>query len=185
MRVLFALYAEKTHLFSMVPLAWALQAAGHEVRIASQPELAPTITATGLTAVPVGKDHSLWRIPSSQEVARSGRIPPFHAADLPDRELRWEYLESGYASSVRWWLGMVNDPLVEGLTRLALSWRPDLVVWEQTSFAGAIAAEACGAAHARTTWAPDFHGRLRDRYLRLKAARPEGQRDDPLQEWLT
>ncbi|MEV1049524.1 hypothetical protein AB0J18_31200, partial [Streptomyces sp. NPDC049916] len=62
MRVLFVLYAEKTHLYIQVPLARALEAAGHEVRVASQPELAPEITRAGLTAVAVGRDHGMGRL---------------------------------------------------------------------------------------------------------------------------
>ncbi|WP_051915552.1 hypothetical protein [Streptomyces aureocirculatus] len=61
-RVLFVLYAEKTHLFIQVPLARAFAAAGHEVRVASQPELVPEITRAGLTAVPVGRDHAMGRL---------------------------------------------------------------------------------------------------------------------------
>ncbi|MFE7135993.1 activator-dependent family glycosyltransferase, partial [Streptomyces sp. NPDC057638] len=62
MRVLFTAYAVRTHFFSMVPLAWAMSAAGHEVRVASQPGLVPDITGAGLTAVPLGRDHQMWRV---------------------------------------------------------------------------------------------------------------------------
>lgn len=48
MRVLFATWAASAHLYNLVPLAWAFVAAGHEVRIASQPALASTLAATGL-----------------------------------------------------------------------------------------------------------------------------------------
>lgn len=54
MRVLLVSFPWKTHFFSLVPLGWALQAAGHEVRVASEPYLLDTITGTGLTAVGVG-----------------------------------------------------------------------------------------------------------------------------------
>ncbi|MGW1290379.1 activator-dependent family glycosyltransferase, partial [Streptomyces sp. NPDC002586] len=54
MRILFATFAVKTHLHPQIPIAWALRAAGHDVRVASQPDLAPDITGAGLTAVPVG-----------------------------------------------------------------------------------------------------------------------------------
>ena len=46
----------------MVPLAWALRAAGHDVRVAVQPSFAATVTSAGLTAVPVGRDRSTWRL---------------------------------------------------------------------------------------------------------------------------
>ena len=44
MRVLFAAHAERTHFYSMIPLAWALRTAGHEVYVASQPALTDDIT---------------------------------------------------------------------------------------------------------------------------------------------
>jgi len=54
MKVLFTTWAWPSHFFPLVPLAWALRAAGHEVRVASGPELAGTIRASGLPAVSVG-----------------------------------------------------------------------------------------------------------------------------------
>src|SRR5256885_12296874 len=54
MKVLFTTWAWPSHFFPMVPLAWALRSAGHEVRIASGPELERTIRDAGLPAVAVG-----------------------------------------------------------------------------------------------------------------------------------
>ncbi|MFF3552991.1 activator-dependent family glycosyltransferase [Streptomyces tsukubensis] len=54
MRVLFTTHTAKSHLFAQVTLAWALRAAGHEVQMAGQPDLAADITGTGLTAVTAG-----------------------------------------------------------------------------------------------------------------------------------
>ncbi|MBR8745545.1 glycosyl transferase family 28, partial [Nocardiopsis sp. MG754419] len=62
-------------------------------------------------------------------------------------------------------------------------WRPDLVVWEPTTYAGAIAAEACGAAHARLTWGVDFHGAAREHHVRLRDEVPG--REDPLRDWMS
>ena len=61
MRVLFVSLSEKSHVYLMVPLAWALSAAGHDVRVASYPLAVETITRAGLTAVPVGTDHGVHR----------------------------------------------------------------------------------------------------------------------------
>ena len=61
MRVLFVTSPEKTIFLSMVPMAWALRTAGHEVRVASRPGFANVITQAGLTAVPAGRDTDLWR----------------------------------------------------------------------------------------------------------------------------
>ncbi|MFB7086476.1 activator-dependent family glycosyltransferase [Streptomyces sp. NPDC056296] len=54
MRVLFTTHTAKSHLFAQVPLAWALRAAGHEVQMAGQPDLADDIKGAGLTAVTAG-----------------------------------------------------------------------------------------------------------------------------------
>src|SRR5262245_47355088 len=56
MRVLFTTFAWPSHYFPMVPLAWALRAAGHDVRMTSQPELLPTMRDSGLLATAVGRD---------------------------------------------------------------------------------------------------------------------------------
>ncbi|MFI1169810.1 glycosyl transferase family 28, partial [Streptomyces sp. NPDC020801] len=55
MRVLFTAFAAKSHAYTQFPLAWALRTAGHEVCVASQPDLVEDITRAGLTAVPVGR----------------------------------------------------------------------------------------------------------------------------------
>lgn len=49
----------KTHLFNFVPLAWALQTAGHQVHVASEPDMIGAIIGAGLTAVPVGSGETM------------------------------------------------------------------------------------------------------------------------------
>src|SRR5688500_2073889 len=55
MRVLFTTWAWPSHYFPLVPLAWALRSAGHEVLMTSQPDLLPPMRASGLPAVAVGR----------------------------------------------------------------------------------------------------------------------------------
>src|SRR5687767_9215906 len=59
MRVLITTMPAAAHLYPYVPLAWALQSAGHEVRVASHPDMADTIVKAGLTAVAVGEKEDL------------------------------------------------------------------------------------------------------------------------------
>ncbi|QVQ51826.1 activator-dependent family glycosyltransferase [Spiractinospora alimapuensis] len=185
MRILFATYSEKSHLFSMVPLAWAFRAAGHEVRIASNPELEGAITRTGLTAVPVGHDHDLWRVLQTVLGAtRWAQVPPFDAADVPSEELTWERLRAGYEMIVPWWFQLINEAIGGELIEFCRSWEPDLVVWEPTTYVGAVAAEAVGVPHVRTTLGVDVHGRLREEFVRLRDDHGLGPKDDPLASWL-
>ncbi|MDG4827784.1 activator-dependent family glycosyltransferase [Solwaraspora sp. WMMD1047] len=183
MRIIFATYSEKTHFWSMVPLAWALRNAGHEVVVASQPALADAITATGLTAVPVGTDHRFHQV-----MRRTGRLTrddplPFDFA-RPTEQLSWEYLRDGYRQFVPWWCRLVNDTMVDDLVGFCQRWRPDLVLWEPVSYAGSIAATAIGVTHARVMWSVDLFTRMRRHFLRLGEQQPADQRCDPLADWL-
>lgn len=197
MRVLFATYSERTHFHAMVPLAWALVTAGHEVRVASQPALTDVITRTGLTAVPVGADHNLWRVsnrfltprfakanPQAYKKMRGVELPPFDLADEPMENVSWEYLRSGYEKVVPGWYKMINDTMVEDLVEYARSWRPDLVIWEPATYAGPIAAKAAGAVQARQLWSIDIFGRTRQNFLRQLERQPISEREDPLAEWI-
>ena len=135
MRVLFVANPEKAHLLAMVPLAWALRTAGHEVRVAGQPAFADLITQAGLTAVPVGRDADLWdllprdpRYPPWTWKPAYGLEPPYDVADHPEKAT-WQYLSEGYAEVLRTWhkpacFAMIG-PLVG--VRPALAARPDPV----------------------------------------------------------
>jgi hypothetical protein len=173
MRVLFVTCPEKTFFQPMVPLAWALRTAGHEVLVAAQPSFAGEITDAGLTAVPVGRQgtNSIRRLagidPETENRDRAGLPVPYRAAvERLDRET----MTSGYRTVLTQWHKLNNFPLVAGLVEFAQSWRPDLVIWEATTYAGAIAAEACGAAHGRMMWSLDVFGVARRHY--------------PMAEWL-
>nr|MDT0661779.1 activator-dependent family glycosyltransferase [Micromonospora sp. DSM 115978] len=180
LRILFTTYAEKTHFLGMVPLAWALRNAGHEVVVASQPALTDAITGAGLTAVPVGTDHSLYSV--MRRI--NGRGVRFDFAERSPETLTWEHLRAGYRDLVSWWFRMVNDTMVEELVGFCRQWKPDLVLWEPVSYAGSIAATACGATHARVMWSVDLFTRMRRHFLRLRAEQPADQREDPLAQWL-
>jgi glycosyltransferase (activator-dependent family) len=188
MRVLFTTYPDKTIFQPMVPLAWALRTAGHEVRVASQPEFTEVITEAGLTAVPVGRNRGIWRLaelnPDEIEGQREGLPDPYNAAVLDPARINWDAMKAGYANLVADWHKLDNFPMIAGLVDFARDWQPDLVLWEANTYAGSIAAKACGAAHARVLWSVDVFGVTRDHYLRLKAEQPPEDRADPMAEWL-
>ncbi|WP_174546387.1 activator-dependent family glycosyltransferase [Nocardiopsis dassonvillei] len=186
MRVVVASLAEKTNFLSLVPLAWALRAAGHEVRVASQPALEPVVRETGVPFVAVGRDHGFWRhltARSSFDGMRGG-VPLFSVYGRGGPEGSWEETLEEYRQVVTWWWRMVNDPMVDDLVAFCREWRPDLVVWEPITFSAAIAAEACGAAHVRYPWGADVFGAVRARFLARMGEQPASQREDPLAAWL-
>jgi glycosyltransferase (activator-dependent family) len=190
MRILFTTYPEKPIFQPMVPLAWALRSAGHEVRVASQPFFTDLITRAGLTAVPVGRQSTdNWRrlteaFPDRAASERVGLPEPYNAAAPDNEDIDWTGMQQGYRHVLEIWHKQNNVPLINDLVEFAQSWRPDLIIWEATTYAGAVAAKACGAAHARMLWSVDIFGLTRDVFLALRARRPPTQRDDPLAEWL-
>ena len=54
MRILLTCIEEPSHLRTMVPLAWGLMAAGHDVRAAGGPGITTTILEAGIPSVTVG-----------------------------------------------------------------------------------------------------------------------------------
>lgn len=132
MRVLFATWAWPTHFFPMVPLAWALRAAGHEVLVASQPSLLPAIGRAGLTGVAVGPD-----VGSPAQVAETVR-------------------NAGGSGRLRTSVRMA-EAMVDGLLSTATRWRPDVIVQEPTTYAGPLVAARLGIASVRHLWGMDIH----------------------------
>ncbi|MDO0924374.1 activator-dependent family glycosyltransferase [Streptomyces sp. TG1A-8] len=182
MRVLFAGLPEKSHVFTMVPLAWALTAAGHEVLMANAPSLTDAVTGAGLVAAPVGSDPGLHQ---DMAVARDSQDADVaNWSRLGYGDVDFDSLLARYEISVPWGFARYNDPLLDDLVTLARDFRPDLVVRDPIAYAGGIAARACGAAHARLLWCADVYGQARGTFTELARDVPGSVRRDPLAEWL-
>ncbi|GGP00816.1 glycosyl transferase [Wenjunlia tyrosinilytica] len=183
MRVLFVSLSEKSHLYCMTPLAWALTVAGHEVRVASSPRLTEAITRTGLTALPVGRDHDIYRDMTAYRDSQDYKTANWSRCE--PGQVDWSELRERYELSVPYAFAVYNDSMIDDLAAFAQSWRPDLVVRDPLAYSGAIAARISGAAHARLMWCEDVWGRTRRTFLELMESVPEAERVDPLADWLT
>ncbi|WP_433868838.1 nucleotide disphospho-sugar-binding domain-containing protein [Saccharopolyspora sp. CA-218241] len=169
MRVLFT--PAPAHLHALAPLAWALRAAGHEVRVAGPPGMADSVARTGLTAVAVGRDR--------------GRAAPGWEVLLDETSpaaLTYERLHALFTTCVHEPLAL-DDPMLDDLADVAQRWRPDLVVWDEVSYAGPVVATAVGAAHARMLSGVDHWARLRSVFLALHEEL-DGGGADPVAAWL-
>ncbi|MFE0685501.1 activator-dependent family glycosyltransferase [Streptomyces sp. NPDC058961] len=195
MRVLFVTWPWQTHFQPTVPLAWALQTAGHEVRVASGPELTDVITKSGLTAVPVGSDVPVLQklsetfSPEHQEIVDTlEKLGPrddllFEFADNREEMLTWDRMRwlTRYLAEI---LKGMNDSMVEDLVEYSRWWKPDLVIWDWLSYAGAIAATAVGAAHARIHAEIDVDARFRRNFVRVRDEQSPEAREDAMADWL-
>ncbi|MFC9975236.1 activator-dependent family glycosyltransferase [Spirillospora sp. NPDC127200] len=194
MRVLFTTLAAKTHMYAQVPLAWALHTAGHEVVVASQPDLVDVITSTGLTAVGVGDPLNMEaqlaevneNIGDDAERDQSEADVGLDMSEQRPEKLTWDYVLNVFTAMTA--LAFQNtcpEQMMDDLVAFSRRWKPDLVVWDTMTFAGPVAARACGAAHARLLYGLDLVGRMRRVFLDMLEAKPPELRDDPLGEWLT
>lgn len=144
----------RSHLFGLVPVGWALQAAGHEVRVASHPSMAQAISSAGLAAVPLGADPDFATVFAGQigRVARldgggqGGAQPDGGAA--PGGELEPAITADG---------GVVRfaDALLDDLVEFGRAFRPDLLIWEPFNLAAPVAAAVLGVPGVLQLWGPD------------------------------
>lgn len=144
MRVLFASWGGG-HFPPLVPLGWALRAAGHEVLVACHPPETGPIVAAGLGALPVGPDLDMFAL---MRARRGGGSTP-----RPESESGGG--DRGYAGMVQ--LGeTVADALADDLLAFCRTWSPDLVVYEPASLTGPLVARVLGIPAARQLWTCDF-----------------------------
>lgn len=153
MRVLFTTWAWPSHFFPLVPLAWAFRAAGHEVRVASQPALADEIVRSGLPAVKVGRDMG-------DDIMVRHEHPEITLLDpgTSDPHYAWGEIELAKWQIMRIIFSRMAECMVDDLVEFARTWRPDLIVSDPTTFAGSVAAAALDVPDARLLFGPDITG---------------------------
>ncbi|MFE3323258.1 nucleotide disphospho-sugar-binding domain-containing protein [Streptomyces sp. NPDC059176] len=150
MKVLFAVSAWAGHYSCMVPLGWALQAAGHEVQVAVAPSAADEIAAAGLTAVPVldTLDLNVMRRMAYFQEAADGEwnlpgLPPHPLTGRPVASLEeFDIAAEGPAYWSRCAAAISRS--YDGAVAHARAWQPDLVVFDLMSAEGALAATLLG-----------------------------------------
>lgn len=111
MRVLFSCHGAYGHFHPIAPLALAAQEKGHDVVVASGPDLVDWVGACGLRAVPAG-------LTSAEYPARLAALP------LEDQPLAMFHRFSTVAV----------PPTLAGLQQLTRSWRPHVVVHEEGEY---------------------------------------------------
>jgi UDP:flavonoid glycosyltransferase YjiC (YdhE family) len=151
-RVLVVSWAWPTHFYPMVPLAWTLRAAGHDVRVASQPGIIPHVVQSGLAAVVVGHDldtESMSRRAMNENVAGDVTRKP-----TPE-QLRKIVLHA-FGMFAR-----IAEDMTEDLLVFAQAWKPDVIVYEPTTYAGPIVATKLGVPAIRQLWGIDYTSRAR------------------------
>jgi UDP:flavonoid glycosyltransferase YjiC (YdhE family) len=161
MRVLFTVSDWPAHYFAMVPLGWALQSAGHEVRVLCAANQEQHVRSAGLTPVPLvaGRDPVyLHRLFDLQRFHRGdwpeGRLPldPVSGEPLSDPEKLGDleaYLGQAKARMAR----DLRDNM-DGCVGFARAWQPDLVLHDIASLHGVVVAAVAGVPDVLHLWGP-------------------------------
>ncbi|MFI5821794.1 nucleotide disphospho-sugar-binding domain-containing protein [Streptomyces rishiriensis] len=143
MRVLFTSLPGIGHLFPMVPLAWALQAAGHTVLVATDREFLPVVTGAGLPAAavrdPVDPVELFKPVSLSGLSGLSGLVGLSGGPVSPAERTGHRCAE----------IGVRALPAVRALVD---AWRPDLVIAEPMELAGPAAATIAGVPWVRHSY---------------------------------
>lgn len=126
MRLLFTFIGGHGHFIPLVPIARAAQAVGHTVAFGCGPSMAQTVTAAGFTTFTLGSDST----------GTPQRLPlrPLDAA-REDEEFRERFARDG---------AQYRAPL---MLELIASWKPNVLVCDETDFGAMVAAERLGVPH--------------------------------------
>ena len=126
MHLLFTTQPAYGHFHPLLPLATALQNAGHEVSFATSALFGPIVQATGFRVFAAGLD---WLESDKSTV-------PDELKPKPGSTLEEYFAQQFVAASA--------ESLARDVVDLGRTWRPDVIVHERTEFGGAIAADALG-----------------------------------------
>lgn len=148
MRVLITAWAWPSHYYPLVPLAWALRSAGHDVQVAGPPGLAPTIERSGMHPVVVGRDVDYAELVSRHV----GQMPR-----LSSSRAWWEQAQRRNAAEGSLTaFAVIAEAMTGDLITFARSYQPDLIVHDAATYAAPLAAAAIGVPAVRQLWGPDL-----------------------------
>lgn len=141
MRVLFVTTSWGSHYYHLVPLVWAMRASGHEVFVSSEPSFADTIVRSGATAVPTSRD-----VDQDELMKRVLADPPDWPGTAPEGVSQEEWDSSWRDVSRRAFpmFAALAGELADDVLRQVRALRPDLIVYEPTSFVAPLVGAAMG-----------------------------------------
>ncbi|MFE3323233.1 nucleotide disphospho-sugar-binding domain-containing protein [Streptomyces sp. NPDC059176] len=147
MRVLFTTTNWKGAYFCMVPLGWALSAAGHEVRVLCALSQAAAVRCAGLDPVPALKDIDMMvfeRMARHAEARPEDELPLLHPLTGQPLASADEYNAERHGAAFLREFEDITRYNRDAAVRCARALRPSLVVHDLMSLEGPLAARVLG-----------------------------------------
>lgn len=129
MRILFSTHGAYGHFHPIAPLALAAAGKGHDVLVATGPDLVDWITGCGLRAVAVGLANDVVDAETARFPADAARPAMFHRFST-----------------------VAVPPAVADLIRVTDDWRPDVVVHEEGEYAAPLLAALMNVPCVTHSW---------------------------------
>ncbi|WP_432840344.1 nucleotide disphospho-sugar-binding domain-containing protein [Dactylosporangium sp. CA-092794] len=138
---------QPTHLTPMVPLAWALRAAGHEVLVAGQPDIGDAARGAGFPVALLGAAYD--------DVGRRRRAA---STPAPQGQALWDSFAERWRDRMR--------QVVPHYLGIAGRWRPDLILADPLEFAAGIVGAGLAIPVVHHRWGVDALSDTRWRHAR-------------------
>jgi glycosyltransferase len=136
MKILFIAAGSPATVFALTPLATAARNAGHQVFLAANDDMMPSIAGVGLPGIPL-TPVPLWDFITKDRAGEPVEIP----SDP----------EEGKVFTGQWF-GRMAAAQLDRLYELVRHWRPDLVVGGTLSYAAALLAAELKVPYVRQAW---------------------------------
>ena len=160
MRVLFVVVAGLPHLYPLVPLAWAFRLAGHEVRFASSGSVEQAIVHSGLPAVVIPGNGPVLSATERADLVRDVYSQPPWPRDYGVHRHLLDADQRGLLTRLGQYMVAASEALVDGLVSFAQEWKPDIVVHDAITYAGAVTAAVLGVPGVRHLFGTASYPRL-------------------------
>jgi UDP:flavonoid glycosyltransferase YjiC (YdhE family) len=128
MKVLFTSFPGLGHFLPVVPLAWALRAAGHEVLVVTTGQAVEASNQAGLPTVDASPGLDLMAIATGsrgKDAAKAFRGDPFSGDNM---------------ARTAEWMSEVSNQMADRTIQTARAWKPDLIVHTPLDAIGPLAA---------------------------------------------
>ncbi|MFD0689943.1 nucleotide disphospho-sugar-binding domain-containing protein [Actinomadura fibrosa] len=144
MRVLLITTPVTTHLTPILPTAWALKSAGHQVLAAGHPDVVAAAERAGLPTWPVGAPFYI-REQMAGHLVRGRR--PIELGVYRGTDGNWDALNKVWVDDAR--------ATVRAYLDLARGWRPDLLLTDPLEYAGRMVGGLLGVPVVQHRWGID------------------------------